>query len=117
VNDVHVVVRVAPVDRLEGALTESATTDAATNKLFRSAMFDLPTPGRWKVDISIEGPTGPAHARFDIEAGEPMPRWLAIWPWIGWPAIAIALFGIHQFLVYRKSSQSRSAIAVTPRPL
>ncbi len=117
VNDVRIVVRVAPVDRLEEAQTESATSAAATNKLFRSALFDLPTSGRWSVDIAIEGPKGPAQARFEIEAGEPMPHWLAIWPWIGWPAIAIALFGIHQYLVYRRSHNSRSAIVVTPRPL
>jgi hypothetical protein len=117
VNDVRIVVHLTPIDQPDDALAESATTDAATNKLFRSALFDLPTPGRWRANIAIEGPTGRAHARFEIEAGEPMPRWLAIWPWIGWPAIAIALFGVHQYLVCRKAGQSRSAIAVTPRPL
>ena len=101
-TDIHVVVRIAPIDRPDEALTEVATTAAATNKLFHSALFELPAPGRWQVNIAVGGPSGPAEAHFELEAGEPLPHWLAIWPWIGWPAIAIALFGIHQYLVYRR---------------
>jgi len=117
VEEVRVVVRVAPVDRPDESLIQPATTAAATNKLFRSAIFELPSAGRWEVNITIEGPTGPAQSRFEIEAGEPMPHWLAIWPWISWPAIVIALFGVHQYLVCRKASQSRNTTVVTRQPL
>jgi len=33
--------------------------------------------------------------RFGVEADAPPPRWLAFWPWFAWPALAVALFGIH----------------------
>jgi hypothetical protein len=105
-NDVRVVVRIAPVGSPDDELTQPATAAAATNKLFRSALFELPTPGRWEVNIAIDGPAGPAQARFELEVGEPLPHWLAVWPWIGWPAIAIALFGVHQLLVYRNRCRS-----------
>lgn len=78
-----------------------ATTEAATNKLLRAAVFDLPKPGWWDVDVLIEAPSGPAAVRFGIEASEPIPRWLALWPWFSWPALVVALFGIHQMLVRR----------------
>jgi hypothetical protein len=114
-SDVSVEVRIAPVDRPDEAITSPATTAAATNKLFRSAIFELPTPGRWQVNIAVEGQLGPAQARFELDAGEPLPHWLAIWPWIGWPIIAIALFGVHQFLVCRRASQFCSAADATTR--
>jgi hypothetical protein len=114
--DVHVVVRIAPVDRPDEALTEVATTAAATNKLFRSALFELPAPGRWQVNVAVEGPSGPAEAHFELEAGEPLPHWLAIWPWIGWPVVAIALFGVHQFLVCRRIAAAfHSTKAIIPK--
>jgi hypothetical protein len=33
-----------------------------------------------------------------------LPRWREMWPWFGWPALAIALFGIHQALSRRRPS-------------
>ena len=54
------------------------------------------------VVVAIEGEQGPARARFEVEAAEAAPRWLALWPWFGWPVLMIVLFGIHQVLVRRK---------------
>lgn len=99
VNDVRATVEIAPADRPQGAMTEEATSAAATNKLFRAALFDLPAAGEWQVHVGVVGPPGAADARFQIEAGEPIPHWSVLWPWIAWPAIAIALFCIHQVLV------------------
>ncbi|HKI35060.1 MAG TPA: hypothetical protein VKA46_24600 [Gemmataceae bacterium] len=79
-----------------------ATAEAATNKLFHAAVFQLPEPGWWDVDVVVEGRHGPALIRFEVKADEPPPRWLDLWPWFGWPALAVALFGIHQILVRRK---------------
>jgi hypothetical protein len=80
-----------------------ATTEAATNKLFRAAEFRLPEPGQWDVAVAVEGPHGPALVRFGVQADEPPPRWLDLWPWFGWPAAAVALFGVHRVLVRRKA--------------
>ena len=41
----------------------------------------LPEPGWWDVAVAVEGPHGPARVRFGVEADEPPPRWLALWPW------------------------------------
>jgi len=79
-----------------------ATTEAATNKLLRAAEFQLPAPGWWDVDVAVEGPPGPAIVRFEVQAEEPPPRWLDLWPWFGWPALVVALFGVHRALVRRR---------------
>jgi hypothetical protein len=81
------------------ALHHPATAGAAANKLYYDATFDLPEPGWYSVDVSIDGALGKAHVRFDLEAAESLPRWLTMWPWVGWPVLAIMLFSIHQLLV------------------
>jgi hypothetical protein len=73
-----------------------ATADAATNKLFRAATFELPEPGWWDVEVAVEGPYGPTLVTFDFWAEEPLPRWVELWPWFGWPALVVVLFGLHQ---------------------
>src|SRR5262249_59597141 len=78
-----------------------ATSGAASNKLFHEAVFELPEANWWDVEVSVAGPHGPARARFQVEAGEAPPRWLELWPWFGWPAFAVALFGLHRVLVRR----------------
>jgi hypothetical protein len=80
-----------------------ATSAAASNKLFQAAVFELPEAGWWDVEVAVDGPQGAARVRFPVEAGESPPRWLDLWPWFGWPALAVALFGIHQVLVRRRS--------------
>jgi hypothetical protein len=79
-----------------------ATVEAATNKLFRAVEFRLPEAGWWDVAVAVEGPHGPALIRFGVQADEPLPRWLDLWPWFGWPALAVALFGVHRILVRRR---------------
>jgi hypothetical protein len=81
------------------ALEYAATSEAATNKLFQAAVFRLPEPGWWDVEVAVDGRHGPASVRFAVDAAEPAPRWLDMWPWFGWPAFAVALFGIHQVVV------------------
>jgi hypothetical protein len=55
------------------------------------------------VEVSIDGALGEAQVRFEIEAAEPLPSWLSMLPWVGWPGLAIVLFGVHQFFVRRRS--------------
>jgi len=83
-------------------LEQPVTSGAASNKLFHAAVFDLPESGGWDVEVSVDGPHGPARVRFPIEAGEASPRWLDLWPWFAWPALAVALFGLHRMLVKRQ---------------
>ena len=99
----RVVVRLRRRGTTEPALQYEATTEAATNKLFHAAKFELPEPGRWDVEVRIDGPLGPARVRCEVEAAAPLPRWLEVWPWVGWPALAILLFCVHQRLVRRRT--------------
>jgi hypothetical protein len=98
---VPVRVRMTPRDHPEGEIRQLATTEAATNKLFHAAVFDLPQAGWWDVEIVIEGLQQPLVAHFAIEADEPLPRLGEMTAWIAWPAGAILLFLVHQWLVRR----------------
>ena len=91
------------------ALEYPATTEAATNKLFHAAQFELPEPGRWDMQVRVEGLHGVAVIGGEVEAAGPLPRWPELWPWIGWPAPVIALFGIHQWLARRRTRQPGAA--------
>jgi hypothetical protein len=88
------------------SLAYPATGEAATNKLFRAAQLDLPRPGRWAARIAVEGPCGSAEVGCELEAGDPLPPGLQLAPWIGWPALVVVLFGVHQVLVRRRQRPS-----------
>jgi hypothetical protein len=89
--------------RASGRVLEYRATDGeATNKLFQAAVFELPEAGWWDVEVHIDGPHGPARAQFAVEAGAAAPRWQGLWPWFGWPALAVALFGLHRVLARRR---------------
>jgi hypothetical protein len=116
VPDARVTVRAALRGRPGEATVHPATVEAATNKLFRAAVFEIPEPGWWEIEVAVEGEHGPARAYFEVEAAEAAPRWLALWPWLGWPALVIVLFGIHQVLVWRQG-RARAGTDHTREPL
>jgi hypothetical protein len=103
VPDVHVTVRAAPRGRPETVISNSATAEAATNKLYRAAEFEIPEAGWWDFEVAVEGERGPARVRFALEAADRPPAWWTLAPWVGWPALAVALFSLHQVLVRRKA--------------
>ena len=103
VSEVEVAIQMILREQPSEALRYQATTEAATNKLFRAAQFDLPQPGWWVVEVTVEGTRGPGRIQFELEAAPPIPRWIALWPWFTWPLLAIALFSMHQVLTRRRS--------------
>ena len=102
VPGVRVNVQAAPRGRPDESVGYPATAQAATNKLFNAAVFELPEAGWWDVQVSVEGTRGPARLRFEVEAAERLPGWLALWPWIAWPCVVILVFSVHQRLVRRR---------------
>ena len=100
VPETRVTVRMTKPGQL--ALEYPATREAATNKLLGAAQFELPEPGRWQLEVQVESAHGLAVVGGELEAAAPLPRWRELWPWIGWPALAIALFGIHQVFARRR---------------
>jgi hypothetical protein len=102
ISQAQVTVRMTQRD--QPPLEYSATVEAATNKLFRAAQFELPRPGRWELQVRVEGLHGLAVVGSEVEAAGPLPRGRDLWLWIGWPALVIAIFGIHQVFVRRPGS-------------
>jgi hypothetical protein len=82
-------------------LQQPATAETATNKLCLAAVFQLPEPGWWDVDIAIEGARGPARVRFGVQADEVLPGWQELWPWFAWPALIVLIFSVHRALLRR----------------
>jgi hypothetical protein len=105
---VRITVRVAPRGRSGESILHPATSEAATNKLFRAAVFEIPEPGWWEIEVTIEGGRGLARVWFELDAAEAIPQWLDLWPWLGWPVLAVSLFAIHQLLVLRKERARRA---------
>jgi hypothetical protein len=115
--DAKVTLRIAPRERPSEMHQYRATTSAATNKLFHSAVFDLPASGQWTVEIEIDGPHGPARASFNAEAADRLPRWLSMWPWFSWPFLAVLVFAVHQaFAVNRTPSRPTLVPRRFPQP-
>src|SRR5262245_33672681 len=105
VPEVRVTVQAALRDRPESVVSHLATDDMATNKLYRAAVFELPEPGWWDMEVTVQGGRGSAHVRFAVEAAGRLRRWWSLAPWVGWPALAVALFSVHQVLVRRRRPQ------------
>lgn len=89
------------LERVEGAaipLQENATAEMATNRLFKAAQFDLPKAGRWRVTVSLTD-VNLDPLTFEIDVAPPLPPWMQLAPWLGWPFAVVALFLVHQKLV------------------
>jgi hypothetical protein len=116
VADAQIAVRALARERPEAAIEQRATTDAATNKLFQAAHFDLPEAGWWDVTIIVEGLREPIEVYFEMEADQPLPRVWEMTLWIAWPAVVVVVFFVHKWLVQRKQRGSqRKKEASSPR--
>jgi hypothetical protein len=102
IPEAAVTVQLMSRDHVGKPICYAATDTDATNKLLKSAVFDLPEPGRWVIKVTIAGEQGTANVQFELEAGQSVQEWPAMWPWITWPAFAISLYFLHQVLVWRK---------------
>ncbi len=103
--DVPVTVQAYPDGEPQHRIGGPATTAVATNKLFRACLLNLSEPGHWHVEVEVGPPQHLAIAATDMEVGPPLPSWLALGVWIGWPSGAIMLFVMHQYLVRHSRSQ------------
>lgn len=113
IADTDVQVRLTPRDRAAPPIHTVATHADATNKLLQAALVELPAAGRWDVEVECTTATAAGTrsnvARFSMEAGPPLPRWLSVWPWFTWPLAAILLFGLHRGLGARHQAVRKRA--------
>ena len=80
----------------------TATTEAATNKLFRAAQLMLNQSGWWQLEVSLPEEKEPIRIPFEVEVAAGLPTWMSLGLWISWPALAVLLFGVHRVLVGRR---------------
>jgi hypothetical protein len=113
--DAKVSVEAKPLGRPGRAISHPATTEASINKLLYAAVFELPESGFWvmEVTVEIEEMKRIANVRFQLEVAERLPPWVAWWPWVCWPVPMILLYGLHQYMVWRKTG---SRMETTPMP-
>ena len=95
---IRILVRLTPIDLDSPPIEQAATSAVATNKLFQAVVLDLPTAGRWHLEVVTKGTHGTATASVELEATEPLPRWRETILWIAWPVVPIVLYGLHQVL-------------------
>ncbi len=107
ISDARVTVRASPRAHPGESILCPATTEAATNKLFQAALFDLPEAGWWNVAIQVEGLPDPVEVHFEVEVDQSLPQVWEMIPWIAWPIIVIVLFFVHKWLVHRKRCDSQ----------
>jgi hypothetical protein len=101
VADAMIEVLLQPTGPKQQSLRAVATNDAATNKLFRAALFDLPQAGPWRVSTLVTIGKRQFRVEADVEAAPALPHVSDLWLWTGWPAVAIGLFAAHRGLVNR----------------
>jgi hypothetical protein len=104
---VRVTIEVSPEGKPDKVVRHLAVEQAATNKLFRAASFELRETGRCGVDVCIEGPVDRVKIHFDLIVEMPWSTPTGIWPWVLWPLPAIGLYGMHRRLVRRRTKSPR----------
>ena len=62
-SEVQVTIKAARRGSPGVTISHPATTEAATNKLYYAATFDLPEPGWYSLEVSIDGALGEAQVR------------------------------------------------------
>jgi hypothetical protein len=111
-----VTLALAPRGRNGPPLHAAATAEAATNKLLKSALFELPSPGSWDVAVTIAEGDNTAHVGFSLEVLEPLPAWMAPSWWDAWPLLAIAFYTLHQWRVARAGRLEGNGEPCSHRP-
>lgn len=82
---------------------QQATTEAATNKLFRSAICDLEVPGVWNLFIIVSDSEGDRYTiPLELTVMDRSGPDSALFYWYSWPVIPVVLFAMHAFLAHRK---------------
>jgi hypothetical protein len=104
--DVAIVIR--PRGGTSGAIECRATHQAATNKLLRACLVELEA-GWYDVAVTCRAGDRKGGVAFAMEVGAAGPRVATFWPWIAWPAVPVALFGLHEVLSSRRMRGRRCA--------
>ncbi|MFL6350947.1 MAG: hypothetical protein ACJ74Z_03735 [Bryobacteraceae bacterium] len=87
----------------------AATRARATNKLLYAAPVALPSAGTWHLTIYVSDKRDTARVNGDLAVLPGLPPLIADWPYFALLPMAVALFGLNQWLkTKRKSSNPRA---------
>lgn len=98
VTGLEVTVQLTAVADESLSFTATALADNSTNRLLYAAVFEnLPTDGRWRGLISVDGPAGAASdVPFEVEVLPPAPfNWL--WPGIGGLVVLLLVWWVRSW--------------------
>jgi hypothetical protein len=112
-DDTTIDVELTALDQPEVALKQTATADAATNKFFKSALFEVPHTALWhaRIFLNAAAMSREPACEFELSIAPPLPAWIDIAPWLGWPFAIIALFCGHQWLASKTVRLQRAPAA------
>jgi hypothetical protein len=111
-RDPTIRIRLECTDRSAIPLEQEATFAAATNKLFRAAQFDVPEAGNWRANVALGEPAQSVSVPISIDP--PLPAWVELAPWIGWPFAVVALYFVHRAFVARATANRQASRTIAP---
>jgi len=80
------------------ALRARATTDDSTNKLLQSTTFEVPTPGRWDLSVSVRRGQDEAAVATGLDIAAPATTLASLWPYLLLLVLCAGLLALHQVL-------------------
>lgn len=87
----------------DATLRAAATREQATNMLLYAAIVDLPAPGDWDLEVTVDRAGRKARVVTGLSAAAPVSPLLSFWPYLAFPPALIALFALHQWLDGRRA--------------
>ena len=78
------------------------------NKFLYSAIVPIKSSGASDLLVRVKRQGQESSLPIPILVGPPSPPAVAYWPWLAFPFLGIMVFGLHQRLAHRGSSQTAS---------
>lgn len=88
-----------------------AERSGSKNRVLHTARIDLGAEGVWAVEVDVDGPRGTGRLDFSASVAPEAPLFAQHGWALAWPAVALALFGLHQTITRRVGPRNRSARA------
>ncbi|MGI9069991.1 MAG: hypothetical protein ACR2JB_01345 [Bryobacteraceae bacterium] len=86
-----------------------ATRAQATNKLLYAAAIVFPSPGKWRLTVGIKERDDTVRVNGELAVLPELPPLIAHWPYFALLPVAVALFGLNQWLKARRKARSPRA--------
>jgi hypothetical protein len=105
--DCRVILRFAKTD--ERNIAAPATQAQATNKLLYAAPVVFPSAGKWRLTVEIKERGDAVRVNGELAVLPELSPLIAHWPYFALLPVAVALFGLNQWLKARRKARSPRA--------